>query len=65
MQLKTYLKRAKLNASEFARRIDVTRECVRLWLDGKAVPQRRHMRRIMELTEGRVKPNDFFPGDAG
>ena len=61
MKLQTYLNRKKISPSEFAGIIGVESQSVYIWLRGTSVPNQNSMRKIMEATKNRVKPNDFFP----
>ena len=60
MKLSVYLRRRRLKNADFAEIVNVTPEAVRLWLKGTRVPNQNTMRRIVEATDGRVRPNDFF-----
>jgi hypothetical protein len=62
MLLTKYLAREELSFSEFARRIGTKHaRTVERYAKGKAIPNRVMMPRIVEQTEGEVRPNDFFP----
>ena len=60
MQLKDFLKDAKIGYTEFAKRIDVANaRTVQRYADGKRTPSREIMQRIIDETDGKVTPNDF------
>lgn len=46
--------------SDFAERIGVSREAVRLWVIGDRIPRKEQMVKIAEETNGVVTPNDFL-----
>ena len=46
--------------ARFAQRIGVTAEAVRLWCAGERMPRREVMARIGDVTEGQVRPVDFY-----
>ena len=60
MRLSAYLSTNKLTHAAFAEQAGVTAEAVRLWAHGRAIPTKGPMRKILELTEGEVQPNDFY-----
>lgn len=60
VQLADYLEREGLSAEVFAEHLGITAEAVRLYLRAKRTPRRAVMNRIVELTNGLVRPNDFF-----
>jgi transcriptional regulator with XRE-family HTH domain len=62
MQLKAYLKKEKISAEEFARRLGVRGWTVHRYINAHGrVPEPPIMARIIALTDGRVRPNDFYP----
>ena len=60
MKLDDYLKRHKKTQAEFAEQVGVTAEAVRLWITGGRSPSSTTMRSIIDATDGKVQPNDFF-----
>jgi hypothetical protein len=64
MRLGDYLDRTNLANRDFGELIGVTGEAVRLYVMGARIPRPAVMRRIEEVTGGRVRPNDFFAQDA-
>lgn len=64
MKLAAFLEREKIGVREFAARIGLTSEAVRLYIVGKRVPRPKQMAAIAAATGGNVRPNDFFPSDA-
>lgn len=61
MQLETYLAERQIGLGEFATRIGVTHEAVRQYVRKGRVPRPEVMDRIIEATDGAVRPNDFSP----
>jgi len=62
MHLSEYLTRKKIRFADFAQQIGVSQEAVRLYVRGKRYPRPGVMEKISAATEGKVRPNDFFPG---
>ena len=60
MLLATFLNDSGMTASDFADRIEVSAEAVRLYLAGKRIPNKNVMPRIIATTNGKVRPNDFY-----
>jgi len=61
MQLKSYLKDRRLSAAEFGRQIGVANGgVVAKYLNGDRVPRPSIMREIVRVTNGQVRPDDFF-----
>lgn len=61
MNLADYLAAHDVSAAAFARRIGKTRAAVSTWLGGIRVPNKTTMSAIVKATDGKVRPNDFFP----
>ena len=62
MKLAQYLTLAKLNHREFAVKLGVHHETVRIWLmDDGRMPQGRFLQRVIKETGGDVTANDFLP----
>lgn len=61
MRLSAYLSDNGESPAEFAARLGVTGEAVRLWIVGERTPRRQMLALIAEKTEGAVTPADFFP----
>jgi hypothetical protein len=59
MRLSDYINRHS-SIGEFAEAVGVTTAGVRLWVAGQRVPTRDKMNKIIEVTRGKVKPNDFY-----
>jgi transcriptional regulator with XRE-family HTH domain len=62
MKLKTYLTEESIGVTEFARRLGVSRQTIHRYLASRRYPNAKHLRRISEVTDGQVLPNDFFMG---
>lgn len=60
MNLADYLSERKLTHKEFAGRIGVSAEAVRLYIEGRRMPRPGVMAKIAEVTEGRVTANDLY-----
>jgi hypothetical protein len=62
MKLAQYLTLAKMTHRQFAAKLGVHHETVRVWLmDDGRMPQGRFLRRVILLTGGDVTANDFLP----
>lgn len=61
MTLADYLRANGLTYMEFGRRIGTTHEAVRRYAIKGRVPEPPILRTIMRVTEGAVRPDDFFP----
>lgn len=59
MRLSDYLA-SHSSIGDFAEAVGVTPTGVRLWIAGKRVPTRDKMNKIIKVTRGKVKPNDFY-----
>lgn len=60
MQLAEYLHDAKISIAAFARQIGEAQATVSRYVNGKRIPQPAKMTKIMQATNGRVTPNDFY-----
>lgn len=62
MRLADYLKANSLSEAQFAELIGVNRSTVGRWADPERpiMPQREHLGRIVEATDGAVTANDFM-----
>lgn len=60
MTLAEYLARASLSRPQFARKIGVSPETVRRYIDCGRVPTPRIMAKIIGETDGKVTADDFF-----
>lgn len=63
MRLSQYLSVTETPVKDFALKVGVTPEAVRLYLAGKRTPRPAIMRAIREATSGAVEPNDFLPAE--
>lgn len=64
MQLADYFDKTGVKPSEFADRIGVTSEAIRLYLRGARTPRPATMQAIHRATGGLVTANDFFRAEA-
>lgn len=60
MKLGEWLKDRGMSAAEFGRRAGVDRCTVHLWIHKKATPRYKNYLKIKEVTNGKVKFEDFF-----
>ena len=62
MRLADYLKAHSLTEAQFAELIGVNRSTVGRWADAERpiMPQREHLTRIVDATNGAVTANDFM-----
>jgi DNA-binding transcriptional regulator YdaS (Cro superfamily) len=60
MRLANYLQHEEITYADFAGRLGVSSEAVRLWATGKRIPGRKLMGAIRRATAGQVKPDDFY-----
>ena len=60
MTLEKYMKANGYTDNKFADKIGVSRVAVTLYRNGQRIPRPAVMERIVDVTEGRVKPNDFY-----
>lgn len=65
MKLAQYLTEQNISHEQFAADMGgLSVSGVRKWLYGERVPRPDQMRKIAELTGGRVEPNDFILSEA-
>ena len=65
MKLATYMADNGIPARQMADLIgDVSESGLRKWMYGERVPRPDQMRRIAEVTDGAVQPNDFILSEA-
>lgn len=60
MKLKDYLKEKHLSIADFAAEIGLTYAAVRQYVNAGRVPKPSVMVRIIEKTNGKVRPSDFY-----
>lgn len=60
MNLATYLEKHDMTATAFAAKIGVSIATVTRAARGEIMPSPETMRRIIEATNGKVTPNDFY-----
>ena len=60
MKLKEYLEKNCLKYEFLTRDLNVSKHQISKWVHGKCVPRKETMIRICELTNGKVKFNDWF-----
>lgn len=61
MKLSAYLEREKLSGADFAKKLGLHSETVRLWLKGISRPSNPQYDAIERATDGEVRPDDFRP----
>jgi hypothetical protein len=59
-RLQRYLDRKGLATKDFSAVIGVARYTIERWASGKRVPPPKFMGRLIEITGGAVRPNDFY-----
>ena len=60
MDLKNWLTTNEVSISDFAGRINVSRQAVHRWLDGSAFPEHGHVDAITKVTKGKVGAQDWL-----
>ena len=60
MKLGDYLDKNGVTVRDFAERLGMSPEAVRLYVAGRRVPRQEAMEKIIQATGGKVEPNDFF-----
>lgn len=63
MNLETYLSSTGMTQQIFAEKLGVKQSAISQWISGKRTPKRQMLPKIIEATDGKVTPNDFFGGD--
>lgn len=59
MKLKTWLRQVKMQQQDFAKKVPLNEQHLSRLVTGKVNPSMKTARRIEELTEGAVTPNDW------
>lgn len=60
MRLNEYINTHDLTRALLAEKLGVSHETVRRYLTGESVPRPRTMKKIYNLTGGKVMANDFY-----
>ena len=60
MKLKDYLREKQISPDEFAEQVGASKFGVLKWVRGERTPRGDAMRKIQEITKGKVTPGDFF-----
>lgn len=60
MTLREYLDQTQIDHRQFAKRIGVTAEAARRYVNGERIPDKKRMAKIALATGGQVTANDFF-----
>ena len=60
MTLEKYMRAHGYTDNKFADQIGVSRVAVTLYRNGLRIPRPAVMERIVDATDGQVKPNDFY-----
>lgn len=63
MTLKEFLFYEGLTNKEFANMLSVSQTAVHGWVQGKAIPRPKHIRKIREVTEDKVDVWSFYSGN--
>nr|DAY65764.1 MAG TPA: helix-turn-helix domain protein [Caudoviricetes sp.] len=65
MKLCEYLKEKKMSQADFAKKIGVTQGIISYYINGRGMPTRKNMRKIINITGGMVTADDFCFEDSG
>lgn len=60
MDLRSFLRAAKITVSKMADDLKISQPTVTQWKNGIAIPNMSNMKKLMIYTQGLVMPNDFF-----
>ncbi len=60
MTLAQYMAREGLSETEMARLLGMSQPTVSRYLSGERMPKPRNMAKIVAVTGGRVRPDDFY-----
>lgn len=60
MKLREYLEKNRIFQAEFAKKIGVTQGIISYYVNGRTMPTRKNMQRIIEVTGGEVTADDFY-----
>jgi len=60
MNLRTYLDEHDVSIAHFSGQIEVSVAALHRYLSGERIPRPEVLERISLVTEGKVKPNDFY-----
>ena len=60
MDLRTFLFENALSSEGFAQKIGISVGAVNHYLNGRRIPAAKVMRKITQVTNGAVTPNDFY-----
>tara|TARA_Y100000114_G_C11549646_1_gene226555 strand:- start:206 stop:400 length:195 start_codon:yes stop_codon:yes gene_type:complete len=64
MKLNAYLKHEGISYPEFAEKSKMfSKHAVNKWCNNQRIPGKKEMLRIVEITNRKVLPNDFYLGD--
>lgn len=64
MKLAAYLEKHGVSRVDFAARVGVTAEAIRLYMAGERQPRRKVMEAITRESSGEVTANDFYSVEA-
>ncbi|HBY85906.1 MAG TPA: hypothetical protein DEO86_08535 [Colwellia sp.] len=60
MNIKKYIKSKGFPLATAAAELDVTRQALNLWINGKRIPRPAQMKKIQNWSEGEVTALDFY-----
>jgi len=60
MKLTEYMAKKGINETEMARLLGMSQPTVSRYLSGERMPKPRNMAKIVAVTGGRVRPDDFY-----
>lgn len=63
MKLKAYLEIARLTELAFAKKLGACQASVHYWASGERMPRPTTIRKIIRITSGAVRAEDFLPDE--
>ena len=60
MQFSEYLKEKQITQEQAALELETNQANVSRWVIGQVIPNRETMKKIVEWSDGKVQPNDFY-----
>jgi|TARA_R110000868_G_scaffold301998_1_gene562479 transcriptional regulator with XRE-family HTH domain len=60
MNIEKYIKSKGFPLATAAAELDVTRQALNLWINGKRIPRPAQMKKIQNWSEGEVTAMDFY-----
>ena len=60
MQFSEYLKEKNITQEQAAAELGVLQGVISMWVNGERLPRPENMKKIVEWSQGKVQPNDFY-----